>query len=326
MKMQITVERWDMARPVAVSRGSYSSSEIVVVELTDGRHVGRGECCPLAHYGHSAGSVRRALESMTPRLAELNRTTLLGAMPAGPARNALDCAMWDLEARRSGRSVWELAGRVRPPRQPTAMTLVMTSPEDMADQARQHAAFQNLKIKLGPSQAEAMVRAVRAARPDARLAVDANEAWTLAQLESLYPVFVEAGVTLIEQPLRAGQDHDLRQSHAPLPLCADESFHASDDLAVVASRYAVVNIKLDKCGGLTEALRILDQAPRHGLRCMVGCMFSTSLAIAPALVVASGCDYADLDGPMHFAQDRPAPLRCVAGAYQADSMSLWGMP
>jgi L-alanine-DL-glutamate epimerase-like enolase superfamily enzyme len=314
-----------MRRAITVSRGSYDTAEIVVAKIKDGAFEGRGECCPIAHYGWSADEVLLEIEAFAGSCSALSRAGLLASMPAGPARNAIDCALWDLETARSGRSAWELAGLVPPDRQATAMTIVLASPEDMAEQARAFADFQLLKLKLNADEPAEAIRMVRAARPDAILTVDANEGWSVAELEALYRVFEDERVALVEQPLPAGSDEELERSTCPVPICADESFHSTADLEAAARKYQYVNIKLDKCGGLTEALRIVEMAPGYGLRCMVGCMFATSLAIAPALLIAGRCDFADLDGPLHLREDRGLDgFRIQNGEYLTGSSRIWG--
>lgn len=325
MLVEAHVESVRMGRPVSVSRGSYAEHDIVVVTLTEGSRRGRGECCAIAHFGLSAAETVAEIMAVASRLdSNTTRADLLTLLPPGPARNGLDCALWDLEAARTGRSAWSLAGLQPPDRVATAMTLSLGSPADMAAQARSRAAFSTLKLKLGREDPVACVRAVREARPDARLTVDANEAWSSALLHDLLPAFAALEVAMVEQPVRAGEDGALEALKGHVPLCADESFHAAPDLARIASAYDWVNIKLDKCGGLTAALDIIEQAPRYGLQCMVGCMFATSLAIAPALIAASRCAIADLDAPLHFASDRKDGYQIETGEYLVSSSTLWG--
>ncbi len=326
MKLSIVVEELAMARPVVVSRGAYATAEVVVVYLADSEmNIGRGECCPISHYGHSPASVVALLQSLDGSLEGLDRRKLQAVLPPGPARNALDCAMWDLEAKRSGRSVWDIAGLSRPERQQTAFTIVMADPADMAAEARRLTEYHSLKLKLGSKDAANAMLAVRAARPDVQLAIDVNEGWSLAELVGMTDALAEAQVIMVEQPLPARSDDALKTLQFPVPLCADESFHSLADLARVSERYSVVNIKLDKCGGLTEALDIIAEAPKFGLSCMVGCMFATSLAIAPALVAAaSGVQFADLDGPIHLAEDRFGGFRREGGEWLPASSEVWG--
>jgi L-Ala-D/L-Glu epimerase len=325
VKVEAVTERVAMARPVAVSRGAYPEHDIVVVTVSDGAHVGRGECCAIAHFGLSAEKTMSEIAAASQWIGpKTTRADLLALMPAGPARNGLDCALWDLESTRTGRSVWELAGLAMPARASTAVTILLASPEDMAAQARSRAGFSTLKLKLGQGDPEGCVRAVRAARPDAKLTIDANEAWSAQSLASLTPVFLEIGVAFVEQPCPASDDATLPTGQRALPLCADESFHTIDDLARVALHFDWINIKLDKCGGLTAALEIIAAAPSYGLNSMVGCMFATSLAVAPAMVAASRCALADLDGPLHLATDREDAFHCADGAYIVDSTAIWG--
>ncbi len=327
MQLSVATEYWRNARPVVVSRGRYEGSDLVVVEVSGEAVAGRGECCPLSHYGQSPAASTAELHAIAHHLsAGLSRRDLLDVLPPGPARNGLDCALWDYEARAQGQSAWTLAGIAKPAQVATAMTLMMASPQEMAAAAAEHSEFANLKLKLGRDGAAEALLAVRRARPDAALSIDANEAWTIDELEALYPVFEACQVVMVEQPLRADADDALRRTRSPVPLCADESFHSSVDLPRCAERYDYVNIKLDKCGGLTEALRILDLAPAHGLKTMVGCMFATSLAIAPALLAAARADYADLDAPLHLASDRPDAFAIRQGAYDLATSSLWGEP
>lgn len=314
-----------MKRPIVVSRGSYADHEIVVVEVIDSDGIrGVGECCPIAHYDQSGAKVVAALDSISGDVGSLTRAGLLDILPPGPARNGLDCALWDLEAKREGISVWQLAGITPPASQPTAITLMMASPDDMAAQAVEASAFGTLKLKLGRNMPAEAIIAVRRARPDALLAIDANEGWSLDELIALEPAMKSAGIFMVEQPLKAGSDHDLKREAINLDVCADESFHSSSDMADVSARYEFINIKLDKCGGLTEAIRILDRAPDYGLKSMVGCMFGTSLANAPALVVASRCDFADLDGPLLIIEEREGGALMCDGAYLPTTSSLWG--
>jgi L-Ala-D/L-Glu epimerase len=325
VKIEAMIEHVDMARAVSVSRGAYSGHDVVVVTLTDGPYRGRGECCAIAHFGLSAEQTVSQINAVAPHIdRSTTRRDVLALLPAWPARNGLDCALWDLEACRAGVSVWQLADLQRPASIATAMTIVLGTPEDMAAQAIAHRQFSTLKLKLGPDDPLACLRAVRSARPDARLTVDANEGWSIGQLHDLTPALRGEGIALIEQPLPAAQDAALGSYEGLIPLCADESFHSIEDLAPIAQHYEWINIKLDKCGGLTAALKILDAAPHFGLTCMVGCMFATSLGIAPAMVAASRCGLRDLDGPLHLAHDRRDGFKLKDGAYILGSSDLWG--
>ena len=311
MKLSAERETWPLANPFTISRGSRTETEIVVATVSDGGHAGRGECMANARYGETQESVLAELQAIAPRLAEggFDRVTLQSALPAGAARNALDCALWDLEAKRSGRPVWTLAGLAQPHPVDTAYTLSLDSAENMGKAARTHAYRPVLKLKLTGEGDLERVAAVRENAPDARLIVDANEGWRPEMVEPFSRALGKLHVQLIEQPLPADADGALAEMPHPIPICADESCHTRDDVGRLAGLYDVLNIKLDKTGGLTEALALRDAALRAGLRIMVGCMVSTSLAMAPALLVAQGADFVDLDGPLLLARDRAPPMR-----------------
>jgi L-alanine-DL-glutamate epimerase-like enolase superfamily enzyme len=300
---------------------------VVVAELREGGLLGRGEAVPYARYGESPEAVVATLEGLAGAVAAgLDREGLARLLPAGAARNALDCALWDLEARRAGRPVWQLAGLgLAPGPVVTAFTLSLDRPEAMAAAARAAGGRPLLKLKLGGQEVLERVRAVRAAVPRARLMVDANEAWSLDQLHHLAPELARLGVELIEQPLPAGADDGLRPGAAgPVPLAADESCHGRDSLERLVGRYQLINIKLDKTGGLTEALRLKAAAEAAGLGIMVGCMVATSLAMAPALLVAQGAAVVDLDGPLLLAVDRVPGLRYESATVYPPEPGLWG--
>lgn len=323
--LKLYVESWEMKDPIVVSRGTYSQAQLVVVELTRNGVTGRGECCPTAHYGESVDSVCEQIRGMRSELQQgLSRQQLLESLPPGAARNGIDCALWDLECKQEGVSIWDKLGLQKPERLATAMTVVLGETDKMAEKAREFQAFSTLKLKLGPLHNAQNLRAVRAVRPDARLSIDPNEGWTSELTQDLAPVLDEVGIALIEQPLPAAADQPLENMALPAPLCADESFHSSADLPQMHGRYRYVNIKLDKCGGLTEALNILELAPKYDLIPMVGCMFGTSLAMAPALVVASQCSFVDLDAPLHFSADRDDNYTIKNGEYLLNSSSVWG--
>jgi L-alanine-DL-glutamate epimerase-like enolase superfamily enzyme len=316
-----------MAGSFTISRGTRTTAETVVVELTDPEGVarGRGECVPYAHYGETVDGVIAAIESLRARVeGGLDRIGLQELLPAGAARNALDCAYWDLEAKRSGRPVWQLCGLS--PLEPviTAYTLSLDTPEAMGRAAAANAARPLLKLKLAGPDDLARVEAVRANAPETRLIVDANEGWTPDDYVALAPRLAALGVVLIEQPLPAGQDAGLAGLQRPVPVCADESCHATDSLAEIAGRYDAVNIKLDKTGGLTEALKLRQAALDQGYQIMVGCMVATSLAMAPAVLVAQGADVVDLDGPLLMARDRPEGLRYEGSTLHPPEPALWG--
>ncbi|HWE79600.1 MAG TPA: N-acetyl-D-Glu racemase DgcA [Pseudolabrys sp.] len=325
LSLSVAVERWPIAGSFAISRGSKTEAVVVVAELGDGKARGRGECVPYARYGETVEDVAAAIEALRPRLeAGLDRSGLQAALRPGAARNALDCAFWDLEAKASGRSAAELAGL--DPLEPltTAYTISIGTPEEMARAAEREASRPLLKIKLGRDGDAARIAAVRRAAPDATLIVDANEGWDECNLEANLAACAEAGVTLVEQPLPDGSDGALARIARPIAVCADESAHARDSLAALAGRYDAVNVKLDKAGGLTEALAMVAEAERLSLKLMVGCMVATSLAMAPALLVAQRADVVDLDGPLLLAMDRPDGLHYLGSRVAPPSPALWG--
>ena len=324
-RLAVGVERWPIRGGFTISRGAKHEAVVVVASLKDGSHVGRGECVPYAHYGESVESVASALQACAAPLASgVSRAELARLLPAGAARNALDCALWDLEAKRSGRSAASLAGLK--PLHPvlTALTLSLGAPEAMAAAALEARAFPLLKLKLGGAGDAERLRAVRAAVPQARLIADANEAWQPHETESLLAVAAALGVELVEQPLPAGQDDLLQHIARPVPICADESVHDRASLARIAERYDAVNIKLDKTGGLTEALLVADRARALGLKIMVGSMVATSLAMAPALLVAQDAEFVDLDGPLLLTRDRAPGLAYDGAMIHPPEPELWG--
>ncbi|HVY58712.1 MAG TPA: N-acetyl-D-Glu racemase DgcA [Xanthobacteraceae bacterium] len=323
--LHVSIERWPLAEAFTISRGSKTEAEVVVAEITDGQWRGRGECVPYPRYGESPAGVAALIASLSTAVANgLDRAGLQAALPAGAARNALDCALWDLEAKRSGRPVHAIA-QLPPPRPAiTAYTISLGAPEAMAQAAARVAHRRLLKVKLGaPGDAE-RIAAVRKAAPAADLIVDANEGWTADNLTDNLAACAAAGVKLVEQPLPAGHDDALRSIARPLSICADESVHTRDSLAALAGKYDAINIKLDKAGGLTEALTLLVEAERLGLSVMVGCMVSTSLAVAPALLLAGHAQFVDLDGPLLLARDRPDGLRYHDSVVQPSTRALWG--
>ena len=318
-------ERWPIAGTFTISRGAKTEAAVVVAELSDGTHRGRGECVPYARYGETVESVVAAIDAMRPEIARgLDRVGLQQAMAAGAARNALDCAFWDLEAKRTGKPAHELAGLAAPQPLVTAYTISLAAPEEMAVAALEAADRALLKVKLGGAGDPERIAAVRRAAPHAELIVDANEAWTQQSLTDNLAACAAAGVTLIEQPLPDGHDDVLSAFRHPVPICADESVHARDSLAALRNKYDAVNIKLDKTGGLTEALATAEEAARLGLAVMVGCMVATSLAMAPAMLVAQRARVVDLDGALLLARDRLYPLRYEGSRVHPPSRALWG--
>jgi L-alanine-DL-glutamate epimerase-like enolase superfamily enzyme len=298
---------------------------VVVAELGDGKALGRGECVPYARYGETVEGVVAAIEGLRPRLqAGLRREELQSTVPAGAARNALDCALWDLEAKRTGRRVHELAGLPSPGPLTTAFTISLGTPEAMAEAARKVAHRALLKVKLGAASDPARIAAVRAAAPNATLTVDANEGWTEENLEENVAACAQALVALIEQPLPEGRDDALAHTRRPIAICADESAHARDSLAALAGKYDAVNIKLDKTGGLTEALAMLREARASNLAVMAGCMVATSLGMAPAILLAQSAQFVDLDGPLLLARDREPGLVYRESQVLPPQPELWG--
>jgi L-alanine-DL-glutamate epimerase-like enolase superfamily enzyme len=324
-KLETAVETWPLAGRFTISRGSKTEARVVVVTIQDGPHRGRGECVPYTHYGESIESVTAEIEAQRWAIErDPDRGSLQRSMKSGAARNALDCALWDLEAKRAGCRAWELAGL--PALQPveTAYTLSLGSVEEMAAAAHAAAARPLLKLKLsGPGDLE-RVRAVREATPRTRLIVDANEAWTPAIFAELGPKLRDLAVELIEQPLPAGADEELANLPHPVPVCADEACHDRASLAKLGRKYDAVNIKLDKTGGLTEALALLSAAQEAGLAIMVGCMVGTSLSMAPAMLVAQQARWSDLDGPLLLAKDREPGLAFQGSLISPPPATLWG--
>ena len=325
LALSVRVGRWPIAGSFVISRGAKSEAVVVVAELSRGDHRGRGECVPYARYGETVADVAEAIRAMATELARgLDRTGLQSAMPPGAARNALDCAFWDLEAKCAGRPVHELLGQAPPKPLITAYTISLGTPQEMAQRAAKASGLLLLKIKLGAAGDPARIAAVRHAAPRARLIVDANEGWTPDDLEQNLAACAEAGVTLVEQPLPADRDQALTRAARPIAVCADESAHARSSLPGLVGKYDTVNIKLDKAGGLTEALAMAEEAERLGLTLMVGCMVATSLAMAPALLLAQRAAVADLDGPLLLAHDRPDGLRYEGSLVHPPARALWG--
>ncbi|MGK6319539.1 N-acetyl-D-Glu racemase DgcA [Sphingomonas sp. DT-204] len=318
-------DAFSLAAPFRISRGVKTVAEVVTVEIADGDHVGRGEGVPYPRYGETvAGALA---EIATARLAiegGADRAEIQRLMPPGAARNAVDCALWDLEAKRSGTSVTALLGRPPISATATAITVSLDSPEAMAAAAARLADVPLIKVKVGSVDPIALVRAVRAAAPRPRMIVDPNESWTMDQVAGLQAELAELRVDLLEQPLPAGADSALEDFEPLVPLAADESAHVVDDVGLLAGRYQVVNIKLDKTGGLTGALALADAAEAAGLGLMTGSMISSSLSIAPALVIAARSRFVDLDGPLWLSRDRPGGVRGEQGVLAPPEPGFWG--
>jgi L-alanine-DL-glutamate epimerase-like enolase superfamily enzyme len=318
-------ERFPVAGAFTISRGSRTEIRVVTVELEQDGMTGRGECVPYARYGESVEGVVETIRSLAAGIGRgLPREELQNRLPPGAARNALDCAFWDLEAKKAGVPVWQLAGLEKPEEIVTAYTLSLGTPEAMREAAALNAARPLLKVKLGTADDLARIRAVRDGAPQSAIIVDANEGWSLDQYQALAPELVRLGVALVEQPLPADADDALASIERLLPVCADESCHDLKSLAALKGNYDAVNIKLDKTGGLTEALLMRKAALDAGFDIMVGCMLGTSLAMAPAFLLAQGARFADLDGPLLLAADRENPIAYRGSLMQAPVPSLWG--
>ena len=321
----VSVEKWPLARPFVIARGITESIDLVVVHLADGSYSGRGESCPVDHYGESTESVTAAVREITECLLSGEAwDDLHDEIPAGAARNAVDCAHWDLASNSSGQRVWSMLGLDEPRSVFSVLTIGLGDPRSMANAARDAAAYPILKLKLNGDDDIARVEAVRAARPGARLIVDANEAWDPEGLAERLRSLAKLGVEMVEQPLPAGRDAVLAEISHAIPIAADESCHTARDILDIERLYDVINIKLDKSGGLTEAMRVLEAARQRDLGCMVGCMLGTSLAMAPALLVAQACEFVDLDAPLLIGRDREPALNYEGGTIFPADQDLWG--
>lgn len=321
MRIEISRESFPLAQTFTISRGSRTEAKVLTVRVEDGGVVGRGECVPYARYGETLESVAAQIAGLP---AGIGREALQETLPPGAARNAVDCALWDWQAKRAGRRVWELAGLPGPGPVVTAYTLSLDSPEAMRAQAERHAHRPLLKIKLGTPDDMPRLEAVRAGAPNTKIIVDANEGWSADVYADLAPHLARLGVALVEQPLPAGEDDALLGMPRPVPVCADESCHDRASLTALRGKYDVVNIKLDKTGGLTEALVLRSAARAEGFGIMVGCMVGTSLAMAPAVLVAQGADVVDLDGPLLLAEDREHALTYDERGVHPPEAALWG--
>jgi L-alanine-DL-glutamate epimerase-like enolase superfamily enzyme len=324
-RLSISVETWPIAGQFTISRGAKTEAKVVLAELLQEGHRGRGECVPYTRYGESAESVVAALEPLVGMVAGgLTRVELQDAMPPGAARNALDCAFWDLEAKQAGKRVHVLAGLPPPHPLTTAFTISLGTPEAMAEAARAAAARPLLKIKLGADGDPERIAAVRAAVPNAQLIVDANEGWNPGNLADNFAACADSRVILVEQPLPSSADGALATIAKPVPVCADESAHGRASLPALVGKYDAVNIKLDKTGGLTEALAMVADAHTLGLMVMTGCMVATSLSMAPAILVAQTARFVDLDGPLLLTRDRAGGLIYDGSLVHPPAAALWG--
>ncbi len=321
MSLSVTRDRFRLAEVFTIARGSRTEAQVLTVRVTREGVQGQGECVPYARYDETLDSVEAQIAGLPE---DINRHDLQDALPAGAARNAVDCALWDWQSKSTGAPVWQLAGLPKPKPCVTAFTLSLDAPDKMQVAAAKHAERPLLKIKLGTPDDMARLEAVRRGAPKARIIVDANEGWTAEVYAELAPHLLRLGVQMVEQPLPAGADDMLAEIDRPLPVCADESCHDRASLPALAGKYDMVNIKLDKTGGLTEALALRDAAREAGYAVMVGCMVGSSLAMAPAVLVAQGAEIVDLDGPLLLAEDRDPPLGYETGAVQPAAPELWG--
>jgi L-Ala-D/L-Glu epimerase len=321
LQIEVTRDVFRLAQVFTISRGSRTEAKVLTVRISDGGVTGWGECVPYARYDETLESVTAQISGLS---GDVTRAGLYDLLPAGAARNAVDCALWDLEAKRAGRRVWELAGLPVPGPEITAYTLSLDTPEAMQAQAEKHAHRPLLKIKLGTPDDMPRLEAVRRGAPGAKIIVDANEGWSAAVYADLAPHLVRLGVALVEQPLPAGDDEALIGMERPVPVCADESCHDRASLPGLKGKYDVVNIKLDKTGGLTEALALREAALAEGYGIMVGCMVGSSLAMAPAVLIAQGAMVTDLDGPLLLAEDRENALIFDAAGVHPPRPELWG--
>ena len=321
MSIEVTQDTFRLAQVFTISRGSRTEARVLTVKITRDGVTGWGECVPYARYDETLESVTAEINGLP---GDITRQALYDLLPAGAARNAVDCALWDLEAKRAGKRVWELAGLTAPGPEITAYTLSLDEPEAMRAQAAKHAHRPLLKIKLGTPDDMPRLEAVRAGAPDATIIIDANEGWSAEVYADLAPHLLRLGVALVEQPLPAGEDDALLGMDRPVPVCADESCHDRASLPGLKGKYDVVNIKLDKTGGLTEALALRDAARAEGFEVMVGCMVGSSLAMAPATLVAQGAKVVDLDGPLLLAEDRDNALKFDGAGVHPPAAALWG--
>jgi L-alanine-DL-glutamate epimerase-like enolase superfamily enzyme len=324
-KLKFKSERFKLAQTFTISRGSKTEAEVLVVEIEEDGKTGRGECVPYARYNESVGSVTEIVESLRNAIeGGVGRQRLRNLLKPGAARNAVDCALWDLEAKLAGKPAWELAGLDRPHDVVTTYTLSLDTPAKMAEAAKANAQRPFLKLKLaGPEDLE-RVKAVHQAAPNAKLMVDANEGWSIDDYKALSPLLKNLGVVLIEQPLPADDDLALLAVKGSVPVCADESCHDLSTLRTLHGRYQCVNLKLDKAGGLTEALAMVAEARRLEFQVMVGCMVATSLSMAPAFLAAQTAEFVDLDGPLLLAEDRPHGFTFTGSRMHPNDAALWG--
>ena len=319
--IQAKVEIFALAHVFRISRGARTQAEVVTVTIEKDGVTGRGECVPYARYNETLESVIKQVESLP---ADIDKETLQDTLPPGAARNAVDCALWDFECKKRDQRIWKIAGIQAPEQKITAYTLSLDEPENMFKQAQKNSNRPLLKIKLGTPNDMPRLEAVRKGAPNSEIIVDANEGWDAELYSQLAPELVRLGVKLVEQPLPADQDGDLIGLPRPLPICADESCHDRKSLEKLIGKYDFVNIKLDKTGGLTEALQLKDKALEAGFKIMVGCMVGSSLAMAPATLIAQNATFVDLDGPLLLAHDRRHGLLYDESWVHPPVKDLWG--
>lgn len=325
MKLAIADERWPIAGSFTISRGSKTEAHVVTVTLEDGAHRGTGECVPYPRYEETVPQVMAALEAVCTRIeAGTTRAGVPSLIAPHAAQNAIDCALWDLEAKRAGKPVWQLAGLPEPQPTVTAYTLSLDTPEAMGEAAAKAAHRPLLKLKLGRDGDAERLKLIRRNAPASRLIVDANEGWTAENLKAMIAACADAGVELVEQPLPAGDDEALRGMTRAVTVCADESAHGLDSLDALVGKYDAINIKLDKTGGLTPAIALARAARDRGLKIMVGCMLATSLGMAPAFLLSPLADFIDLDGPLLLRKDRDPGIRFDGSLMFPPPAALWG--
>jgi L-Ala-D/L-Glu epimerase / N-acetyl-D-glutamate racemase len=324
MQIEAHEEVWPLRETFRISRGSRTEALVVVATVSDGQHIGHGEGVPIRRYNQTPESVLAQIETVK-REKGFDRQKLQKLLPAGAARNAIDCALWDLEAKRSGKRVWELAGIPMVDHVQTAFTISLDTPAKMAAAAKPNKNLPILKLKLGGDDVDlARVEAVRGAAPSARLILDANESWSPEHYRNVASKLKDLGVELIEQPFPADVDEVLETLDHPIPICADESCHTTADLPRLKNRYDLINVKLDKTGGLTEAVRLCQSARENGFKLLIGCMVGTSLSMAPARILSGAADYVDLDGPLLLSRDRDHSIRYEKGNMKIPTRELWG--
>ncbi len=324
-ELSVTDEAWPLAKPFAISRGTKTEAHVVIAEINDGGARGRGECVPYAHYDETVHGVAEQIKGQTGAIAfGLDGYGVSERLPAGAARNALDAALWDLQAKLTGVRVWDLADLPAPEPAVTATTIGIGSVDEMAADAAALADAPLIKVKLDAELVLDRMQAVRAGAPSARLIIDPNEGWSMQQLAEWAPQLHGLGVEMIEQPLPADDDAGLADFISPVPICADEACHTVADLPGLVGKYEMINIKLDKTGGLSEALFLARAAEQVGMKIMVGCMVATSLAMAPALLLGCFAEFLDLDGPLLLKEDRPDGLKFENGLVHPPDVALWG--